>query len=595
MKKAALLCVILNLSFTIVLVQLAVLPNVTAQPILISITAEGDVEGTTSIQRNGNVYTLTSNLEQGSIVIEASAIVIDGAGFTLGEIYQVNGDNVEIKNFKINAEVNAIEVYGSGCRILYNEIQAKYKGIRIRGSDGSVISGNKIDTEAGVGIGFESSSNNEITENIVKSKKFEGVSLSHSDHNVFSRNNLGYVDLYHSSYNIFEENYLPQGIDIRSSSNYNQIISNNITDFNKLTDTYFGSSGSIALFNCEGNAISLNTIINSGGIFLDTSSNNVLRNNRVESVGIGFEVSYRSSLSSFINDIDDSNTINSKKIYYLTNKTDLTVNPLTYPNAGYLALINCKRIIVENLTMNTQGIMLAFTTDSQIKNNDISNNYGHGVTLASSSNNKITNNNINSNNGEGIVFFYSNQNIVSGNWITRNRGGISLFYSSNNTITQNRIADQGKGVYFVASSSNLIYNNNFLNNSEQVYDVSWDAPDQNFPGTPSPSKNIWDNGISIGGNYWSDYASQHPEAEEIASSGIWDTPHIIDENNQDGYPLIKPVAIQELPDGTNVDETGETEPSSAMSVAIAFVAVVSVVGVGLLVYFKKHKREGASS
>lgn len=442
MKKAALLCAILNLAFAIVLVQLAVTPNVTAQPLLISITAEGNVEGTSSIQRNGNVYTLTSNLEQGSIVIEASDIVIDGAGFTLGEIYQVNGDNVEIKNFKINAEVNAIEVYGSGCRILDNEIQAKYKGIRIRGSDGHVISGNKINTEVGEGIEFGSSSNNEITENMVNSKKFEGVSLSHSDHNVFSRNNLGYVDLYHSSHNIFEENNLPQGIDIRSSSNYNQIISNSITDFNKLTDPYFGSSGSIALFNCEGNAISSNTIINSGGIFLDTSSNNVLRNNRVESVGIGFEVNYRSSLSSFINDVDASNTINSKKIYYLINKTDLTVNPLTYPNAGYLALINCKRIIIENLTMNTQGILLAFTTDSQIKNNDVSNNYGHGVTLTSASNNKITNNNINSNSEEGIVFFSSNQNNVSGNWITRNRGGFPS--STHQTTPSPKTASQTK-------------------------------------------------------------------------------------------------------------------------------------------------------
>jgi hypothetical protein len=86
---------------------------VTAQPLLVFITTDGNVEGTSAIQRNGNAYTFTSNLEA-SIVIDASNIVLDGAGFTLqGEIYEINGDNVEIKNLKINAPANAIEVYGS--------------------------------------------------------------------------------------------------------------------------------------------------------------------------------------------------------------------------------------------------------------------------------------------------------------------------------------------------------------------------------------------------------------------------------------------------------------------------------------------------
>jgi hypothetical protein len=103
--------------------------HVMAQPLLINITADGQVEGTSTIQRNGNVYTFTTNLEEGSIVIEASDIVLDGSGFTLGEIYRIDGDNVEIKNLKMKAEVNAIEIYGSGCKVLDNEIQAGYTGL----------------------------------------------------------------------------------------------------------------------------------------------------------------------------------------------------------------------------------------------------------------------------------------------------------------------------------------------------------------------------------------------------------------------------------------------------------------------------------
>jgi parallel beta-helix repeat protein len=512
-------------------------PNTTAQPLFVSITAEGTVEGTSAIQRAGNKYTFTSNLEQASIVIEASNIVLDGAGFTLqGEIYKINGNNVEIKNLKINSPATAIEIYGSNCKITNNEIQAEYGGIRIRNTNNHIISGNKIDAKVEAGIAFGTSSYNTVTENtIATSIMVGGVDLVSSDYNTFSRNTIHFISLYKSSYNILDENNLPQGILIRNKSNYNNITGNNIIDFNELTETNFMSSGSITLNGCEGNTISSNTISNSGGIFLDTSSKNVLKNNVITGTGKGFEVSGspQPSLSSFINDIDDSNTINGKKIYYLIDKSDLSINPSTYPNIGYLALVNCKRMTVENIHLNTQGILLAWTTDSQIKNSDISNNYGDGVILNSASNNKITNNNLTSNSGAGIILRSANQNLISGNHITRNQQGISFGYSSsNNTITQNNIADQGTGVYFHVSSSNLIYNNNFVNNTRQVHDVSWGAPDQNFPGVPSPSENIWDNGYPLGGNYWSDYSGMET--------------YVIDENNVDHYPQTQQINFSAL-------------------------------------------------
>jgi len=554
-----------------------------AQPLFVSITAEGNVEGTTTIQRDGNIYTFTSNIEA-IIVIEASNVVLDGAGFILQGEITVNENNVEIKNLKMNAEGNAIEIYGSGCKILNNEIQAERKGIRIRDSDSNVISGNKINAKIEAGIAFETSSSNTVTENtIAPGLLMGGVDLYDSDSNTFSSNTIHFVSLYGSSYNIFDQNNLPQGIAIRSSSNYNQITGNNIIDFNELNETNVMSSGSITLFSCEGNTVSSNTIVNSGGIFLDTSSNNVLRNNAVSGTGIGFEVSGspQPKLSSFINDIDDSNTINGKKVYYLINKSDLSINPSTYPNIGYLALVNCTRMIVENTHFNTQGILLAWTTDSQITNNDISNNYGDGVILNYASNNKITKNNINANSGAGIRLSHSNHNHVSGNHITRNQMGIYLLLSASNTITENNIADQDIGINFYTSSSNLIYHNNFVNNTKQVDDASWGHPQ--FPGVPLPSENIWDNDYPIGGNYWSNYTNLYPDAEELDGSGIWETPYIIDENNQDRYPLLNPVAIPpiqvpEVPDGEN-----------PVTLVLALIASVAIVGVGMLLYFNKRK------
>ena len=572
------------------LLQVAPIQQVTAQPLLISVTADGTVEGTSAIQRDGNTYTFTSNLEEGSIVIEANNIVLDGAGFTLGEIYRIDGDNVEIKNLKINAQVNAIEIYGSGCKILDNEIQAGYTGIRIRESNNNVISGNKIDAEAGVGIAFETSSNNEITKNTITSSIIEGVSLTYSDYNIFSGNNINFVSISKSSYNTFVGNNFPQGLNIRQSSNYNNITENSIIDFNQLAKTSIASSGSISIQTSEGNLVFSNMIVNSGGIFLDTSSNNVLKNNSVSGTGIGFDVSGspQPKLSSFINDIDTSNTINGKKIYYLINKSDLSITPSNYPNMGYLALVNCTRMVVENTHLNTQGMLLVWTTDSQINNNDISNNYGDGVLLIYAPNNKINKNSINANSAAGIMLSYSNQNIVSGNDITRNQIGIYLRSASNNTITENNIADQDTGINFYWASDNLIYHNNFENNTKPVYDAYWET--RGVPFTYFlPSENVWDNDYPAGGNYWSNYANLYPEAEELENSGIWEMPYIIDENNQDRYPLLNPLAIPQIqvPDGeTSTKSTEEPFPTTLVIVSVIAVAVVSV---GLLVYFKKPK------
>jgi len=56
--------------------------------------------------------------------------------------------------------------------------------------------------------------------------------------------------------------------------------------------------------------------------------------------------------------------------------------------------------------------------------------------------------------------------------------------------------------------------------------------------------NIWDDGYPSGGNYWSDYNGTDlfsgSYQNETGSDGIGDTPYVIDENNQDNYPLIAP-------------------------------------------------------
>jgi len=220
------------------------------------------------------------------------------------------------------------------------------------------------------------------------------------------------------------------------------------------------------------------------GIGPSLSSNCILRNNAMfgnkYNFGLlGWGADY---LSHFVHDVDTSNTVNGKPILYLVNAKNLTISPDTYPNVGYLALVNSTNITIRNLDLksNEDGILLAYTKNSLIRNTRIT-NCTYGITLVS---------------------------------------------SYNNTLSGNRIANNEYGIW-AYSSNNMIYHNNFVNNEEQVYEA------QGY-------SNIWDNGYPSGGNYWSNYAGidkKHgPYQNETGSDGIGDVTFSIPTN--DRYPFM---------------------------------------------------------
>jgi parallel beta-helix repeat protein len=101
--------------------------------------------------------------------------------------------------------------------------------------------------------------------------------------------------------------------------------------------------------------------------------------------------------------------------------------------------------------------------------------------------------------------------------------GIVLDSSSNNVLSGNNVTNNQYGIELSISSNNLIFHNNFVDNTNQVSIMF-------------SSVNIWDNGSR--GNYWSDYLTKYPNATEIDSSGVWNTPYIINMNDADHYPLM---------------------------------------------------------
>ena len=138
----------------------------------------------------------------------------------------------------------------------------------------------------------------------------------------------------------------------------------------------------------------------------------------------------------------------------------------------------------------------------------------------------------------GVFIKTSDYNIISGNVVTDNQNGIQLFATCacnparENTIRNNIIKNNEFGISLEISIHNIIYNNSFINNTQQAY-----LPTLEYP-------NFWDDGYPSGGNYWSDYSGTDfysgPYQNVTGSDGIGDTPYVINENNQDNYPLMKP-------------------------------------------------------
>jgi parallel beta-helix repeat protein len=134
----------------------------------------------------------------------------------------------------------------------------------------------------------------------------------------------------------------------------------------------------------------------------------------------------------------------------------------------------------------------------------------------------------------GIRVYGGSSNIITGNNLVNNLMGMDFGNTSNNLIIGNSITGgnpsdyyEPGGILFGYASNNTVYHNNFN------IKIGGQAMD-------SGSVNVWDNGYPFGGNYWSDYQTRYPNAKQINDSGVGDTPYVIDANNTDRYPLMKP-------------------------------------------------------
>jgi parallel beta-helix repeat protein len=378
------------------------------------------------------------------------------------------------------------------------------------------------------------------------------------------------------------------GIYIESSNNtiaYNNILHNGrngislaSSNENLLFKNTISNNGRYGIYITYSNGNSyINNSLVSNGIYMVWSTGQCFINNSIENDGFFIWCGILEHWDS--HDIPITNTINGKNIYYWKNQSGGVIPG----DAGQVILANCSNVKIENqeLTNTFCGILLGFSNNNTIANNNASMNRRYGIYLYDSNGNNITSNNVSSN-FCGIFLDTSNNNWITGNNANYNRmqgimihdtsndnnitnnnaslnyfigidleasagnnitgnnansnrnDGIFLVASYNNYIVNNNISfNKGKGVSLnLGSNSNKVFHNNFINNNVQAYD------DSNM-------NNQWDNGYPSGGNFWSDYTGidrySGPGQDIPGNDGIGDTNYSIDSDSVDNYPLMAPI------------------------------------------------------
>jgi len=486
-------------------------------------------------------YINTSNTINGSPIyylIRQSDLILDG--ISIGYLSLISCDNIQVSSINIvdneqniilinttnsvienlsNNSVNAIYLWNSS----YNTISGiSTKKIHLISSNYNTITGNYIINNGGgvatalmTGVYASYSIFNDYGNSYA-------IYLDSSSHNAIINNSIhgNAICLELSPYNIISDNNL------EGSWNYGSGIYLLLSPHNSISGNILSNyDNGIYLLSSPNNTISQNIVTScTNGIKLENSSGNTLENNEFTNNMYGFGV-IGDDLPQYIQDINITNTINGKPIYYLIEQSNLIFDRT---QMGYLALISCYNIQIKNITItnNDKGLLLVNTINSTFEDCTLLNYSEYGVYLLNSSYNTFSRINIDFNGDYyyipigGVYLYYSsyntiseaildynliylelssynslinntasetylessNNNNINGNYIANfislsssndniisenNALNINLYSCSNNVLFKNNITNnKSNGIYIESSSNNLISNNNITGNPD---------------------------------------------------------------------------------------------------------------------------------
>jgi parallel beta-helix repeat protein len=181
------------------------------------------------------------------------------------------------------------------------------------------------------------------------------------------------------------------------------------------------------------------------------------------------------------------------------------------------------------------GIYLYSSHGCDIENCIMINN-AKGVNVYGSDYSSISNNLVTRNTLGIAVWNSSNNDLVKGNWVlnnSENGDGMVIAPSTKNiTILENRFRNNSLFIngpdpgLIWSSASGIIVHNSFMRDATIKIDYYW--------GQGEPQPNVaWSKDGE--GNFWISYSDADADGD-----GLGDTPYVIDESNNDIFPLMKP-------------------------------------------------------
>jgi len=425
-------------------------------------------EALNTVNPGGIIY-VSPGVYRESFIVNKGGIRIVGEDkattiINLGSSYvQIFAENTSVRGFSIRSGYPyALYIGSNGTTVEDNIFESNYGAIYcgyIYSSKiitNNLIIGNDFRNNSGIALYLKSACSNVITGNNFTNNYWAITLYEGSTNNIISRNYLyntkgSCINVRESPKTIIYRNYInlgTAGIYVDTNSDNTIVSENFLVNIQRLW-------GTIYIINSK-NVIAENNYLvnNSGGIYLDHATNTFVSNNTMQNNQYGLGIN-GNQLYHFVHVIDHSNRINGKLVYYFVNEKELTINPSHFSEIGSLVIVNSTDIKIRDLQIsnNWQGLLLAYTENSEVAN--------------------VT--------------------------VSRNFCGIDLYGSSNNTFVGNNMLNNTHGMRLKSDSVGTIFKNNFINNTSQVSCFSQGS--------------IWDNGAE--GNFWSNYDGEDSNQDGI--------------------------------------------------------------------------------
>lgn len=224
----------------------------------------------------------------------------------------------------------------------------------------------------------------------------------------------------------------------------------------RISGFYYGIFVSVYFMDrLGGNRFENNTVSNCHyGIYI-YSCLNFLRNNRMENNTRNFSVidsvqAHPEPPDLYVNDVDASNTVDGKPVIYWIGRH----GEMVPSNAGYMALVNCSNMTIQNLDLlsNGQGMLLIHTDDCLITKNNIT-----GTDLA-------------------VNCFNCSNLVITENNLEGNLRCVDVYDSANINVSSNSMTQGWHGTNFIGSSVNNVAYNNDIKRGQQTETNPMNAP-----------------------------------------------------------------------------------------------------------------------